>query len=139
MPVLQGADLTQVSTTREPLPEGDYLVTVLESEIQNDRTLVLKMRVEEPAEFAPRQFWDYINLVQNDGKQNRISLEQIKRYIEAVYGKGSPEAEASPPDTDVLNNHQLRLYLIIDEFKPKNWKEGDELSRNNKVKKIFPA
>lgn len=139
MPVLQGADLTQVSTTREPLPEGDYLVTVLESEIQNDRTLVLKMRVEEPAEFAPRQFWDYINLIQNDGKQNRISLEQIKRYIEAVFGKGSPEAEASPPDTDVLNNHQLRLYLIIDEFKPKNWKEGDELSRNNKVKKIFPA
>jgi len=139
MPILQGADLTQVSTTREPLPEGDYVVTILESEIQGDRTLVLKTRVEEPAEFAPRQFWDYINLIQNDGKQNRISLEHIKRYLEAVFGKDSPEAEASPPDTDVLNGHTVKLYLIVDEFKPKGWKEGDELSRNNKVKKILPA
>ena len=85
MPVLQGADLTQVNTTREPMPEGDYLVTVLESEIQGEgKTLVLKTRIEEPSEFAGRQFWDYINLIQNDGKMNRISLEQIKRYIEAV-------------------------------------------------------
>ena len=136
MPVLQGADLTQVNTTREPMPEGDYLVTVLESEIQGEgKTLVLKTRIEEPSEFAGRQFWDYINLIQNDGKMNRISLEQIKRYIEAVYGKGSQEAEASPPDTDVLNGHNVRLYLIVDEFKDKT----GETKKNNKVKKIFPA
>lgn len=136
MPILEGADLTQVSTTREPMPEGDYLVTVLESEISGGKTLVLKTRIDEPAEFANRQFWDYINLIQNDGKQNRISLEHIKRYLEAVFGKDSPEAEASPPDTDVLNGHQVRLYLIIDEFKDN---KTDEIRRNNKVKKILPA
>ena len=136
MPILEGADLTQVSTTREPMPEGDYLVTVLESEISGSKTLVLKTRIDEPAEFANRQFWDYINLIQNDGKQNRISLEHIKRYLEAVFGKDSPEAEASPPDTDVLNGHQVRLYLIIDEFKDN---KTDEIRRNNKVKKILPA
>lgn len=136
-PILEGADLTQVSTTREPLPEGDYVVTVFESEIQKGgKTLVLKTRVEEPAEFAPRQFWDYINLIQNDGKPNKISLEQIKRYLEAVFGKDSPEAENTRPQTDILNGHQVRLYLIIDEFKDE---KSGEKKRNNKVKKILPA
>lgn len=144
MPVIEGADLTSVDTTRQPLPEIDsgYLVTVKESEISADkRTLILKMRIDEPTQDPPREFWDYINLVQNDGKQNRISLEQIKRYLEAVFGKGSPEAESSPPDTDVLNGHMVRLYLIVDEYK--DTKPGSptfgEVKKNNKVKKIFPA
>lgn len=133
MPILQGADLTQVSTTREPLPEGDYVVTILESEM-NGNTLVMKTRIEEPSEFAGRQFWDWINYIQNDGKINQISLEHIKRYLEAVYGKDSPES--NQPDTDVLNGHQVKLYLVIDEYKAKG---SDETKRNNKVKKILPA
>ena len=141
MPVIQGADLTSVSTKREPFAEGEYKVTVKESELSNAKTLIIKSRIDEgpdsSTEYQNQEFWDYVNLVQNDGKQNRIGLTTIKRYLEAAFGEGSSEAEASPPDTDVLNGHQVGLYLTIEEYKGKDWKEGDELQRRNKVKRIF--
>jgi len=136
MPVIQNADLTSVSTEREPYPEGEYLITVKESELKDNKTVIIKSRIEEPAEFQGREYWDFINIVQNDGKMNRIGLENIKRYLEAVFGKGSPEAEASPPDTDVLNGHQVRALLTIREYTP----QGEtEARRNNQTKRVFPA
>lgn len=139
-PVLQGVDLTSVSTEREAYPEGEYMVTIKETELQeNNKGLIVKCRIDEPAEFQNREFWDFINLVQNDGKQNRIGHETIKRYIEAAYGKGSPEAESNPPDTDVLNGQRVRLVLGSKEYKPKDWKEGDALVKGNKVKTVLPA
>lgn len=143
MPVIEGADLTSVSTDRDPYPENEYLVTIKESEIKDGKTLIMKTRIDEPEEFAGREFWDFINLVQNDGKRNEIGLTTIKRYLEAVYGKGSAEAEASPPDTDVLNGMSVRLLLTESEYEDK--KDIDpatgkgRLKRNNKVKRIFPA
>lgn len=134
MPVIQGADLTSVSTEREPFPDGEYVVTIKDSEIADNKTLIIKSRIESPAEFKDREFWDYINLVQNDGKQNRIGLETMKRYLEAVFGKGSAEAEASPPDTDVLNGHSVTLQLVVSTYT----KDGEE-RKNNKVKRIYPA
>jgi hypothetical protein len=56
-----------------------------------------------------------------------------------VYGEGSDEAEASSPDTDVLNGHSVRAYMVIDEYKPKDWKEGEPLVKKNKIKKLFPV
>jgi hypothetical protein len=138
MPIIQGADLTSVSTTREPFPAGEYTVTVKESELQNNKSLIIKSRIDaaEDESFVGREYWDFINIVQNDGKQNRIGLETCKKYLEAVFGKGSPEAEASPPDTDVLNGHQVKLVLGIREYK----KEGEtEMTRNNQTKRIFAA
>ena len=134
MPVIQGADLTSVSTEREPFPDGEYLLTIKESEVQNGKMVVIKSTIEEPQEFQGREYWDFINIIQNDGKQNRIGLENIKRYLEAVFGKGSPEAEASPPDTDVLNGHSVRALISTREYQ----KDG-ETKRNNQVKRVFPA
>lgn len=139
MPVIQGADLTSVSTDRF-FPEGEYLVTVKESKLSDDgKSLQIISRIDEPAEFADREYWDFINLIQNDGKQNRMGLGTIKSYLEAAFGKGSPEAEASPPDTDPLNGHSLKLVLTVREYKGKDWKEGDEMEKGNRVKRIFPA
>lgn len=143
MPVIEGADLTSVSTDHEPYPGGEYLVTVKESEIQNGKSLIIKSRIEEPVEYQGREYWDFINLKQNDGKQNRIGLESTKRYLEAVFGKGSPEAEASPPDTDVLNGHQVKLLLEVREYWPNNIPEADRTpenkKKNNQTKRVFPA
>lgn len=144
MPILEGVDLTSVSTKREPLPAyEDYLFTIIGQEYDK-KQLVVKMRVEEPREIngvnvQGREHWEYINLVKNDGKPNQLGWTTVKRFMEAVFGEGSAEAETNPPDTDQLDGHQVRGHLVINEYKPSNWKEGDELSRNNKIKKLFPA
>ena len=143
MPIIEGADLTSVFTTREPFPEGLYTVTIFEQELQgNGKTLVMKTKIDEPEDLRGREFWDFINLRQNDGKPNKISWEHIKRYLEAVFGKGSNEAEANPPDTDVLTGTQVKLYLKEDSYE--DAKDLDEfgkptVKRNNKVKKILSA
>lgn len=143
MPIIEGADLTSVSTEREPYPDGEYLVTVQSSEIKDGKSLIIKSRIEEPVEYQGREYWDFINLKQNDGKQNRIGLESCKRYLEAVFGKGSSEAEASPPDTDVLNGHQVKLLLETRSYWPNSIPEADRTEenkkRNNQTKRVFPA
>lgn len=141
-PILENVDLTSVSTEFEPYPElsSGYKVTILSSELGEDKKqLMVKTRIEEPAEYAGRPYTDFINLVQNDGKPNPIGATTVKRYMEAVFGKGSTEAESFPPNTDLLNGHQALLYLEINEYKPKGWKEGDKLKKNNKTKKILPV
>lgn len=146
MPVIENADLTKVSTEYEVFDPGDYKVTVMESEFANEnRQMRIKSRIEEPVEHQGKVFTDFINLIQNDGKQNPYGLASIKQYLEAVFGKGSPEAEASPPDTDVLNGHQVTLNLVINEYTPKNPTEFEadgttaKKKRNNQVKRVFPA
>lgn len=141
-PVIEGADLTAVSTVREPLPESEYLVTVKGSEFQAEdkKTLIIKSTVESPEEVngvhvQGREYWDFINLIQNDGKKNKIGWTTIKRYMEAAFGKGSAEAESTPPDTDLLNGQQVRLYLKVGSYKDKN----NEDQPKNETKKIFEA
>jgi hypothetical protein len=133
MPVIQGADLTSVSTTREPLPEQEYLLDIFGSEMSEDGTkVIIKTRVIEPSEEAKKEFWDWCTV---SGEWKEIGLQQVKRYLEAVFGKGSPEAEASPPDTDPLHGHQVRAYLTISAYKDSTGQE----QRNNKAKRIRAA
>lgn len=134
-PVIEGADLTSVSTKREPYPEGEYTITIKNSELDEEKkTLILKSNIEEPEQFRGRELWDFINLVQNDGKKNKIGWITIKRYLEAAFGKGSNEAESNPPDTDVLNGQQVKVYLKVTSYK----KDGEDVPKNE-VKKIFEA
>jgi hypothetical protein len=143
-PVIHGANLKEVSTERKPRAEGEYLVTIMKSEM-NGKMLVIKTKIEEAPEDKDigQEFWDWVNIVQNDGKLNQISMEHLKRYMEAVFGKGSPEADAEPPDTDVLDGHQVRLYLIVDSYEDKKDIDPEtgkgRTKTNNKVKSILPA
>lgn len=136
MPIIQGADMTSVSTDREPFPEGSYTVTVKESELAEDnKSVTIKSRIDsaDDPKFVDREFWHYINLVQKDGKTNQIGLQTIKKYTEAVFGKGSPESNQN--DTDVLNGHTVQLYMTVREYKDK---DGNDRKAND-VKKIFAA
>lgn len=133
MPVLENVDLSSVSTKREAFPEGEYTLTFKASELDAEKkTVILKTVIEAPDQYQGREFWDWINIVQNDGKKNEIGYKNIKRYLEAVFGKGSSEAEASPPDTDVLNGHQVMVYLKQTSYKDKS---GEDQPKNE-VKKI---
>lgn len=144
-PILEGVDLSSVSTDFETYPEQEYVLTILSSTFSDDtkKQLVIKQRIEEPAEFAGKPYSDFINLVKNNGTSNEIGWKNVKRYMEAVFGKGSDEAEAVPPDTDQLNGHRVRSVLEINSYQDKNWKEGDPIDRkmkkNNKVKGVFAA
>lgn len=137
MPVIEGADLTSVSTTREPLPEEDYLFDIIGSEMSEDKNkLILKLRVVEPEEVngvnvKGREFWEWLTV---KGEWGHIGLQQLKRYLEAVFGKGSTEADT--PDSDPLHGQQVRAYLIIDPYKDKT--TGEEV-KNNKAKRIRAA
>lgn len=136
MPVLKNANLSSVSTEFKPYPEGEYLIRVESSEVHQDGAqLRIISKIEEPAEFAGRTFTDFINLVKNDGKRNDIGYTTVKRYLEAVFGKGSPEADAEEPDTDALNGSALRIYLVEETYKDKSGAEKP----TNRVKHYLPA
>lgn len=139
MPVIENADLTKVSTTREPLPEGEYVMQISSSEMSEDnRNLIINHEITEAEDTAlvGRKWPNWINLVQNDERQNEIGLSTIKRYLETIFGKGSPEAEATQPDTDILDGHSVKLYLTIDSYKDKKTKEE---RKNNRIKRMSRA
>lgn len=133
MPVIQGADLSSVSTERQALPEGDYLLDIFTSELsENKEKVIIKMKVlDGPEGTKNKEFWDWCTVT---GQWTEIGLQQIKRYLEAVFGKGSTEAEAAPPDTDPLHGHQVRVYLSIESYK----KDGEDKT-SNKAKQIRAA
>lgn len=130
-PIIEGADMTKISTERENLPEGIYKFTIIESEFSDDgSSLIIKRRVEEaPAEgekFLNQVNWDWINIKDNSGKTNEIGFQTIKKYLECVFGKGSPESLSN--DTDPLNGHVVEIYVVEKGSK----KEPDKLYNNNK-------
>jgi len=138
MPVLQNADLSSVDTSFKPYPERPegYVVRVKESQFHKDGAqLRIISEIEEPEEYKGRPFTHFINVRQNDGSANKYGLADVKRYMEAVFGKGSQEAENANPDTDVLNGSTVRLYLFEDSYKDKS---GNDVPSQG-VKKILPV
>jgi hypothetical protein len=65
--------------------------------------------------------------VQNDGKKNDIGLKTLKRYLEAVFGKDSPESQRA--NSDPLTGHMVKVYLTQKQYKGRDWVEGDELEK----------
>lgn len=135
MPVIEGADMTTISTKRQALPEGDYRLQITTSEFDESKTkIIIKTKVVESSVEGQvgKEFWDWCSVV---GEWKEIGLQQIKRYLEAVFGKGSPEAEAVPPDTDVLHGHVVDVYLAVESYKGKS---GEE-EQSNRAKRIRAA
>lgn len=137
MPIIEGADMASVSTERELLPEGSYTMTIKESELSEDgRSLIIKHRIDSAPDEAQarvgQEWWNWINIKANDGKVNEIGFSQIKRYLEAVFGKGSSESNSN--DTDPLNGASVELYIVQKSYK----KDGEDKTVNN-VKRITKA
>lgn len=137
MPIIEGADMSSVSTERELLPEGSYTMTIKESELSEDgRSLIIKHRIDSAPDEAQarvgQEWWNWINIKTNDGKVNEIGFASIKKYLEAVFGKGSSESNSN--DTDPLNGATVELYIVQKSYK----KDGDDKTVNN-VKRITKA
>lgn len=137
MPIIEGADMASVSTERELLPEGSYTMTIKESELSEDgRSLIIKHRIDTAPDEAQarvgQEWWNWINIKANDGKVNEIGFSQIKKYLEAVFGKGSSESNSN--DTDPLNGASVELYIVQKSYK----KDGEDKTVNN-VKRITKA
>ena len=85
MPVITGADLSNVSTTYQPLPAGTYKTRIkAEFEAEPKRRVIVRHKVVESpdGENIGREFSDYIYLDQNDGRPNEIGAKQLKRYFD---------------------------------------------------------
>lgn len=137
MPIIEGADMSSVSTERELLPEGSYTMTIKESELSEDgRSLIIKHRIDSAPDEAQarvgQEWWNWINIKTNDGKVNEIGFASIKKYLEAVFGKGSSESNSN--DTDPLNGATVELYIVQKSYK----KDGEDKTVNN-VKRITKA
>ena len=142
MPVISGADLTNVSTTYQPLPAGSYK-TRLKATVEEEpklRVIVRHKVVESPdGENIGREFTDFIYLMQNDGKPNEIGRKQLKRYFEAVVGK---EAANTPnPNTDDLEDAEVMVELEQESYTPKatEGQPNPETKINNRVKRVLAA
>ena len=135
MPIIKGADLSSVSTDFELYPPGAYKVEVKSSEMsENGKNLLIKTEIVEcdtDQKYIGKNFTHFINLETNAGDRNEIGLQTLKRYLEAVFGKKSPEADVA--DSDPLNGHLVTL--VLGQRPDKNDKE---LMRQD-VKKILPA
>ena len=131
MPIIEGADLSNVSSNNT-VPAGTYRFRVKKSEYigdNNENLIIISEILEAPEEaLVGKDYRDLINRVQKDGKTNEFFLQNIKRYMEACFGKGSPQAVASSPDTDWLNDQEF-----IAEVTMKPDKEGTDRNRFKKM------
>jgi hypothetical protein len=133
MPIIEGADLTSVDTGFKNYPEGSYKVHIKEVEHFENRQVRIKTEIieaDEPSAVG-KPFTHFINYRNADGSINQYGIADIKRYLEAIYGKKSPESLTA--DTDLLHDKVVLLYL--NERADKN--DPDKLYQN--VKKILPA
>lgn len=137
MPVITGADLSNVSTTYQPLPAGTYKTRIkAEFEAEPKRRVIVRHKVVESpdGENVGREFSDYIYLDQNDGRPNEIGAKQLKRYFEAVIGKEA--ANTQSPNTDDLEDAEVTVELAQRSYTPKG---ETEAKISNDVKKILAA
>lgn len=137
MPILENVDLTTVSTKNEPYPEGEYSVTIKESEVRKQgKEIIFKHRIDAPEKFQGREIWDFVNLKQNDGKRNEIGWKRVKKYLEVCFGEGSEQAELTPPNTDLCNAQRCKLYVVINSYTDEQTKEE---KTNNKISRVMAA
>lgn len=144
MPVISGADLSQVSTKYEALPAGTYRTRISAEYKQDPKPVVLiRHKVLEGGDMEGREFSDYIYLNKNNGERNEIALKQLKRYFEAVLGE--EQANQTEPDTDLLKDREVIVELTQESYtKPQSPEqqasgEKNETKVNNKVKRVLAA
>lgn len=128
MPILEGVNWEDVKGGRELLPEGKYRMLIKSSEFDEEqKNLIVKHEIVDGPDQVGEEWWNWVNLVKNDGGRNDIGYETIKQMQETVFGKGAPET--LKPDTDPLNGEEIGYYIIQKDSK-------DGVTRN-RIKKMF--
>lgn len=69
------------ASTFDPIPEGDYVVIVKDSEVKDTKSggemLVLKLEVQDDENYSGRFIWDNLNLVNANEKAVEIAQRQL--------------------------------------------------------------
>lgn len=139
MPRLE-ADFSQISTSFDPLPVGEYrasITTIKDGETNKNKLpqLTFELDVTE-GEFVGRKLFDFVVLKQNDGKANKIGLGRVKAYAEAILG--AEAANGGAIDTDDLINGEVLLVVSLRTYTKKN-EDGSDAGQNttNEIKKVL--
>lgn len=141
------ADFTKISSSFQPLEDGEYVCTI--SEIEEGETkenklpqLKFTLSVNDPNHPDKENFplFDYIVLQTKKGQPNRIGLGQLKAYAEAVLGV---EAANNPEglDPDELKNGTVMAVVKQRSYTKKNQDGSDstEQAVTNEIVKILPV
>jgi hypothetical protein len=128
MPVIEGADLSTVSTKFPLWPEGAYKTTIKGSHFDDEKKnliIVHRLREAHGDYKAGREYQNYINLKTNAGEVNEIGYQSIKKYFEPLL----PEhANDRPPNTDLLDGMDCTIYI--------SQRTGKDEVERNYVKRI---
>ena len=132
-------DFSKISSSMEPLPEGEYrlrLEEIEEPEVEAGRNppLIFKSVVTE-GEHTDRQCWDYVYLAKNDGEKNKIGLGRVKAYAEAILGKEAANA-TDGFDTDDLLKGEFTGVMKARTYEDKTTKEQKSTVE---LKKVLPV
>lgn len=141
------ADFTQISSSFQALEDGEYQCQITEIEEGETKAnklpqVLIKSEVKDPnhADKDGHVLYDYIVLVQKNGKPNKIGLGQIKAYAEAVLGN---DAANNPEgiDLDDLKNGTFLAVVKQRSYTPKV-EEGQPAADQritNEIVKVLPV
>lgn len=134
MPKL-GANLADISTAYEVMPEGMYpalLKKVTEDISKSSKIpmLVVEFSITE-GDFKGRPMTQYYMLKDKDGQPSKPGLSNFKRLIENTLG----EDRANDPDfdTDELLDQEVELFVKQESYK----NDAGEDVPSNKIKKVL--
>jgi len=128
-PVIEGADLSSVSTKRPVWAEATYRTTIVKSEFdEQKKNLIIFHRLREPAgnQKAGDEYQDWLNIVTNAGERNEIGYQSLKKYFEALMPEHANDA---PPNSDLLHGIDCKVMITS-----KDDKDG---TPRNRIKKIM--
>ena len=130
-------DFSEISSSFEPLPEGDYraeITEITEGETKENKLpmLTVQLTVTE-GPHAKRVMSDFVTLKTNKGEKNSIGLGRIKAYAEAILGAEKANDKAGI-DTDELL-HGTCIIVVKSEPYEKN---GVQVM-SSKIKKVLPV
>lgn len=141
MPRLE-ADFSQISSSFENLPEGDYRVVIEDIEESTTKennlpALMFKLKVTEGPQEGKYAF-DHVTLKKRDGKRNDIGYGRVKAYAEATMGK--EYANSGAIDTDELKGNVCIIIVKHESFAKKNpdGTSGEQETRA-KIAKVLAA
>jgi hypothetical protein len=114
----------------EPIPAGDYLVQIVESEIgptKSGNGQILKLTLEIlSGEYERRRIWERINIVNQNPDAQRIAQQQLKKLCDAL-GTGPIQ------DSEELHFKPVNIHVEIRQDK------SGQYGPQNVIRKFWPA
>lgn len=136
-------DFTQISSSMEPLPDGEYECVVKEIDgnaVSKESSLPMvkvTLEVDDPKfpDYSGRLIFDQFTLQTKEGKPNKVGLGQLKAYAEATLGDEAANSSEGI-DTDAMAGSKVLAVIKL-----RSWSREvngiTETGTSNNVKKIL--